>query len=325
MKANIALQRIITVASFLLLGAKGIAYWLTHSNAVLSDAVESLVNVAAALLGLYSLQLSARPRDRNHPYGHGKVEFLSASIEGSLILFAGVLIIIKAFYNFFRPQTLAALDYGVVILVTTAIVNFLLGRMAVRQGKRSGSPALLGSGRHLESDALSTFGILIAMVLLYFFPLYWIDNGVAILFGAWIAVMGFRVLRSAIAGIMDEADMALLERIVSHANQHRRPSWVDLHNMRVIKYGTVLHIDCHLTLPWYYSVMQAHEEVEALRNVMKGSLTNPVEFFIHTDACVPASQCRLCTMPDCRERQHPLERRQEWTLTATLTDRKHGT
>ncbi|MCS6990296.1 MAG: cation diffusion facilitator family transporter [Chitinophagales bacterium] len=324
MNKNLSLQRIITLASVLLLGAKTLAYVLTHSNAVLSDALESLVNLAAAFMGLYSLQLSAKPRDSNHPYGHGKVEFLSAGIEGSLILFAGVLIIAKAIYNFFRPQQLGALDAGLIILASTGIINFVLGRMAVRQAKRGHSPALLGSGRHLESDAYSTFGVLAAVVLLYFFPYSWLDNGVALLFGAVVSVMGFRVIRSAVAGIMDEADMHLLNQIIRFVNDRRRPAWVDLHNMRVIKYGAVLHVDCHLTLPWYYSVAQAHEEVHELRQVMMQSVQNPVEFFIHTDACVPQHQCRLCLLDSCPHRQHAFQMSQQWTLETTLADRKHG-
>ncbi|MCS6916653.1 MAG: cation diffusion facilitator family transporter [Chitinophagales bacterium] len=322
---NITLQRIITVASFILLAGKGIAYSLTHSNAVLSDALESLVNVAAALFGLFSLQLSARPRDSNHPYGHGKIEFLSAGIEGSLILFAGVIIVLKATYNFFRPQHLAALDYGILILASTGLVNYILGNLAVRRGKLTHSPALLGSGRHLQSDAFSTLGVLIAMSLLYFFPYHWLDNSVAILFGIIIAFMGFRVIRTAVAGIMDEADMELLGHMIHFVNNNRRPAWVDLHNMRVIKYGPVLHVDCHLTLPWYYSVAQAHEEVGELRNVMEKSVKNPVEFFIHSDACVPPDQCRICSLGDCAHRRQPMTYRQEWTLESTLADRKHGT
>ena len=123
---------------------------------------------------------------------------------------------------------------------------------------------------------------------------------------------------------MDEADYVLLKKIVTHLNEHRHTAWIDLHNIRVIKYGNVLHIDSHLTVPWYYNVREAHEEVEAMDREIEKAVGNPLEFFIHTDPCVPPSSCKVCMKQDCHVRQAAFEKRIEWNLETTLRNQRHG-
>lgn len=321
---NIRIQTWVVVTGMLLLVAKFIAYLLTHSNAILTDAMESIVNVVAGGIGLYSLHLSAKPRDADHPYGHGKIEFISASIEGAMVLFAGLIIIGKSIYSFFYPQTLHDLDIGILIILVTAAVNFALGMVCVRQGKNSDSLALTASGAHLKSDAYSTLGIIAALILIYFTGYKAFDNMIAIGMGIFICVTGYQVLRKAIAGIMDEADYDLLRKIISQLNQQRHQEWVDLHNMRVIKYGNVIHIDCHLTLPWYINVRDAHDQVSSVDDTIKKDFENPVELFIHTDACIPPVQCHICIMKHCTVREAPLTKKVEWNLETSLQNKKHG-
>ncbi|MFI5135538.1 MAG: cation diffusion facilitator family transporter [Chitinophagales bacterium] len=322
--SNVQLQLFVVIFGIILLVAKFTAYVLTHSNAILSDALESIVNVAAAFMGLYSLRLSAKPRDEDHPYGHGKIEFVSAAVEGSLILFAGVLVIGKSGFNFFHPQHLESLDVGLYIIVATGAVNYLIGFFAERQGHKTGSLALVSSGQHLKSDAYTTGGIIIGLILILIFKTGWLDNAVAILFGAWITFIGVRVARKALAGIMDEADYELLEKLISKLNANRQSPWVDLHNMRVSKYGTVWHIDCHLTVPWYFTVREAHKQIELLYDLVNKEFQNPVEFSIHTDYCLPPQQCKICILDSCNERKAMFERRVEWNLETVLKNEKHG-
>lgn len=321
---NIRIQRYVVLIGVILLVAKFTAYLLTHSNAILTDAIESIVNVAAAFMGWYSLWLSAKPRDDDHPYGHGKIEFVSAAVEGSLILFAGVMIVGKSTYNFFHSKQLESLDTGLIIIAGTGLVNYAAGFIAERQGRKSGSLALIGSGQHLKSDAFSTAGIIVGLIFILIFKADWLDNAVAIFFGCWIIFTGWIVMRKAVAGIMDEADYELLQVLISKLDENRRPSWVDLHNMRVIKYGTVWHIDCHLTIPYFFSIKEGHEEVVRIYMLAEKSFQNPVEFFIHTDYCLPPRQCRICTFQECTHRQAPFERKIEWNLENTLKNTKHG-
>ena len=322
-KKNIRVQRWVAVISVLLLAVKIIAYLITNSVAILTDALESIVNVVAGFVGLYSLHLSAKPHDEDHPYGHGKIEFISAALEGSMIFVAGFVIIYNAIKNIIQPEPLLRLDFGIALVVGTGIVNYLMGMVCVRVGKKNNSVALLASGKHLQTDTYTTAGIVIGLALIYFTQIFWIDSAVAIIFAFIIIYMGYRILRTSIAGIMDEIDSALLERIVSTLNSHRRPNWIDLHNLRIIKYGNKLHIDCHLTVPWYLNLHEAHKEIDAMTDGMREAFAEPVEFFIHTDGCMEF-QCPICDKADCPVRAHPLEKKIMWTVENISRDKKHA-
>lgn len=298
------------------------AYYLTQSIAVLTDALESTVNVIAGFIGLYSLYVAAKPRDEDHPYGHGKAEFLSAAVEGSLVIMAGLIIIYESIMDFIRPHTIQKLDKGIYLVALTALVNYIVGAVSIYKGKKNGSMALQASGKHLQSDTYSTVGIILGLVVIWFTGLTILDAIVSLIFAAIIIYTGYRILRSSIAGIMDEADMQLLRRIVAYLNAHRRENWVDLHNLRVIKYGGLLHIDCHLTLPWYLNLVEAHAEIDALTALFRQEFGESIEFFVHTDACMDFS-CPICTKENCSVRRHPFEGRVEWTLQNVIANKKH--
>lgn len=319
---NLNIQKWIAAISVLVLAAKFLAYYLTHSVAILTDALESIVNVAAGFIGLYSLYISAKPRDINHPYGHGKAEFLSAAIEGTLILSAGAIIIYKAIQHFVYPAPINSIDKGMIIVGITGLINLAVGFLGIRYGKRNQSLALIASGRHLTSDSYSTFGIVAGLLLISLTKLVWIDSAIAIVFGVFIIYTGYKILRRSIAGIMDEADEELLEKMVRVFNTNRKENWVDVHNLRVIKYGSILHVDCHLTVPWYLNVNEAHAEVEALGSLIKREFGESIELFVHSDGCLYI-QCPICIKSDCPVRHHPFEKRIEWTLGNILSDKKH--
>ncbi|HEU4575777.1 MAG TPA: cation diffusion facilitator family transporter [Chitinophagaceae bacterium] len=319
---NVKVQKAVAILSVLLLLIKIAAYYVTHSVAILTDALESIVNVVAGFIGLYSLFVAAKPRDLDHPYGHGKAEFLSAAIEGSMILSAGAIIVYSAVKNLVDPVTIHKLDTGIYLVAFTAIVNFLAGYLSFRKGRKNDSLVLVASGRHLMTDSYSTLGIIIGLVLIYFTGYIWIDSAVAIVFAAIIIVTGYRIVRQSIAGIMDEADGKLLRKMVHLLNAARRDNWIDLHNLRIIKYGSVLHLDCHLTVPWFLNVNQAHDEIEALGQLVKNGFGESMELFVHSDGCQPFS-CRICSKEQCTERKHNFEQRIEWTLDNILQDQKH--
>jgi cation diffusion facilitator family transporter len=321
-KQNIRVQKWVAGISVILLAAKFIAYYLTHSVSILTDALESIVNVGAAAIGLYSLTVAAKPRDRDHPYGHGKAEFISAAVEGTLISIAGAIIIYKAIQHLLTPVELHQLDTGIWLVAMTAIVNFIAGYYCIRTGKKNQSLALVASGKHLQSDTISTIGIIGGLVILYFTGYNWLDSAIAILFAGFTIYTGYRILRRSIAGIMDEADEKLLADLVELLNNNRRDSWVDMHNLRVIKYGSVLHVDCHLTVPWYLNVNEAHAEIDILAGLIREKFGESLELFVHSDGCLPF-QCHICRKSDCPVRQHEFEYRVDWTLENVSQDKKH--
>ena len=319
---NLRVQKWVAVISVLLLAVKFAAYYFTRSVAILTDALESIVNVAAGFIGLYSLFVSAKPKDKDHPYGHGKAEFLSAAVEGTLISVAGVLIIYKAVQQLFYPVEILELDLGIILVAITALINFLVGWYCVRVGNKNNSLALLASGRHLQSDTVSTIGIIAGLLLLFFTGKWWIDSAVAILFAGWTLFTGYRILRRSIAGIMDEADEKLISEMVAFLNENRRENWVDLHNLRVIKYGSMLHIDCHLTVPWYLNVHEAHGEIDILAQLIREKYGESIELFVHSDGCLPF-QCHICNNQDCSVRQEPFDHQITWTVENVAQDKKH--
>src|SRR5690606_23164735 len=289
---NFKFQRIIAVVGVLLFLIKVYAWYKTDSVAILTDALESTINVIAGFIGLYSLYLSSLPRDQNHPYGHGKVEFISASIEGALISIAGVVIIYEAINKLQYPNTVEQLDLGLILVAFTAVINYVLGFYAIKKGKKNNSLALIASGKHLQTDTYSTIGIIIGLIILYFTKIACIDSVTALIFAGFIIYTGYKILRESISGIMDETDELLLKEVVGFLNEERRPNWIDLHNLRIIKYGSTLHFDCHMTVPWYFNIEEGHKEVEALEATVINHFGDRIELFVHLDACKEYS-CKI--------------------------------
>jgi cation diffusion facilitator family transporter len=319
---NFKIQKYIAVISVALFLIKLFAWYLTHSVAILTDALESIVNVVAGFIGLYSLYISGKPKDQDHPYGHGKVEFLSAAIEGILIGIAGIFIIREAILNLYEPHSIQKLDYGIYLVGITAIINLLAGMICVKTGKKNNSLALIASGKHLMADTYTTIGIIIGLVLLFITGISWIDSVVAIIFALVIFYTGYKIVRSSIAGIMDEADMELLNKMVVFLNENRNPNWIDLHNLRIIKYGAMIHLDCHLTVPWYFNVHQAHDEIDRLSGLVKQHFGDSVELFVHSDGCLDFS-CALCEKMECEVRKNAFEKKIVWTMENISSNKKH--
>jgi cation diffusion facilitator family transporter len=319
---NFRVQFWITVLSVVLFLTKIIAYQFTHSLAILSDALESIVNVIAGFIGLYSLHVAAKPRDIEHPYGHGKAEFVSAAVEGGLIVAAGLMIIYETVLNFVQESPLQKLDTGLILIGTTAVINFVAGMICIRVGKKNSSAALQASGKHLQIDTYSTLGIIAGLVVILLTHLVWLDKLIALSMSVLIIFNGYKIIRSSLAGIMDEADMKLLNQFIKVLNENRRANWIDLHNLRVIKYGALLHFDCHLTVPWYLNVHEAHLEIDALAELIKKEFGDAIELFVHTDGCLPFS-CTICTKTDCTVRQQPMKGRLDWTMQNIISNKKH--
>ncbi len=320
---SISTQRLTLIVGGILLIIKFLAYFLTDSNTILTDALESIVNVVAGAFGLFSLSVSALPKDENHPYGHGKIEFISAAVEGILIIIAGLLILAKSAYNLNYPAPVHDVDTGLWIVAVAGGINYLLGVYVERVGKSNSSLVLVASGEHLKSDGYSSFGMVIGLAIIFFTDFLWLDSVIAIVFGVIIIFAGTKVIKSALSGIMDEVDYELVSEIVKVLNQNRHPDFIDIHNLRVIKYGAALHIDCHITIPWYFNTVQAHDQVKNLEDLLKLNTEKPVEFFIHVDPCLPLC-CLSCIKEDCPERKSDFQQKISWTTENIMLNKKHG-
>lgn len=302
--------------------SKFTAYLITHSNAILTDAVESIVNVIASGFAFYSIYLSAQPKDDNHPYGHGKVEFFSVFLEGGLIFIAGLLIVGKAFYNIFFPDEIENLLQGIGIIAFTGGINFALGTYMVRRGKDLNSLTIIADGKHLQIDSYSTLGLLIGLLLLYVTKIQQIDIVLSLCLGGYILFSGYKLVRKSIGGLMDESDFELIDKVVDIMDAHRIDSWIDVHNLRVQRYGHELHIDCHLTLPNYFDLIKVHEEVSRVDKLINEHVHVGTELFIHADPCLPEC-CHYCRMKNCPIRSEEKRIDIPWDTAIVVKNKKH--
>lgn len=310
--------------SILICAVKFVAWFITGSLVILSDALESIINVAAAAFAWYSIYLSNKPRDTEHPYGHGKIEFFSIGFEGAMILIAGIGILVQAVNSFIHPPSLQALTAGIWLTVAGGVGNFVLGYALVQTGKNRNSLTLTGNGKHILSDSYSSIGVLVAVVLILLTGYVWIDPLASVFAAAVIIFTGFRLMTKSVKGLMDEVDMKVVDELVAILKEKRKPSWIDIHNMRVQRFGNYYHVDCHVTMPYYYSLEQVHDEITKLdtilnTNFQKGS----IEFFIHTDPCI-SSSCSHCLLSDCAVRKHPFLQQIEWSKENLLPNKKHA-
>lgn len=317
-----AMQRVLA-AGVLIMILKFVAFFVTHSNSILSDALESIINITAGAFALYSLYLAAKPKDIDHPYGHGKIEFISAGFEGGLIFLAGIVIIVKSIFNLIHPTAIHQLDIGATLTAIAGLANYFLGRYLIAVGQKYKSITLIADGKHLQSDTWSSLGLVAGVVVIYFTNVVWLDNVFAILFGLIIIYTGYQLIRKSLAGLMDEADETLLQEVVEVLNKNRHTTWIDIHNLRVQQYGSSYHIDCHITLPWYDNLQTTHDELKNIEDLIIQKFHNRVELFIHPDPCIPTS-CGICAVVNCEYRKQPFVKTLDWTLQNMLTNEKHS-
>lgn len=308
--------------SFLLMLGKFTAYFITSSNAILTDAAESIVNVLASSFAFYSIYLSAQPKDINHPYGHGKVEFFSMFVEGILILLAGVLIILKSGYNLFYPPVVRDLFDGTIIVAVAGAVNFILGKTLIKESKNTNSLVLYADGRHLLTDAYSSAGLVLGLLAIYFTGNYHLDSLLSILMGLYIIFNGYKLVRKSVGGLMDESDFKVVKDVLDILNANRHDPWIDIHNLRTQSYGHELHIDCHVTLPYYYELNKVHDEISQIDTLINQKGFVRTEFFIHADPCLPQC-CHYCRVEACPVRSEVQTKDITWTPENVTRNHKH--
>jgi cation diffusion facilitator family transporter len=302
--------------------AKFVAFFLTNSNAILTDAAESIVNVLASAFAFYSIYLSTLPKDENHPYGHGKVEFFSAFVEGVLIGIAGIIIILKSSYDLINPSEIGQLYDGALIIGSTGLINLLVGLYLINTGKKNKSLTLEADGKHLLTDSVSSAGLVIGVVVIQLTQIFWLDGVISILLGLYIVFSGYKLTRKSVGGLMDESNIELVKDIVVILQENRHDSWIDVHNLRAQQYGADLHVDCHVTLPYYFDLNVVHREISSIDQLINIEGKYKTELFIHADPCLPAC-CNYCRMPNCSVRQEEFKGEIKWTMENVTKNQKH--
>lgn len=293
-------------AGSLILALKYVAFRVSGSTALMSDAYESVVNVVAAVFALGAIVFAGKPADRDHPYGHGKIEHFSAVFEGGLIALAAVLIIYEAVTALIKGPKLENLGLGVAINLGAGGLNGLLGLFLVRMGKRQRSKALEADGQHILSDFYTTLGIAAGLMLVKLTGLAWLDPVVALAVGLLLATTGFRLVRESSAALLDQEDPDVLAKLLKVMNKVRPPDVLAIHELRTLRSGRYTHVDIHIVLPEIYPIRKGHDLAEEFgRNAL---LEAGIEGELHThvDPCAQLF-CERCPLPDCPIRKVPME------------------
>lgn len=299
-------------AAVCIFGAKLLAYLLTDSAAILSDALESIVNIVAAAMAAFSVWYASQPADENHPYGHGKIEDFSAGVEGALIVLAAAGIVFAAVPRFFAPRPIEQVGLGTLLVVGATLANGVLGWYLVRTGQRLHSRAIEADGRHVLADVVTSVGVVVALGLVVLTDLTWIDPLMACLVAAHIVGSGLRLMRTSIGRLMDEADDDALERLAGYLDTHRPPEWIDAHELRAWWSGDVLHVDVHLVLPHYWTIEHSHRDAESFVRAVNAAIGLRCEVVVHVDPCSD-TWCSTCEVADCPVRAQPFATASAWT------------
>ncbi|MBI2300811.1 MAG: cation transporter [Armatimonadetes bacterium] len=270
----------------LLVATQFTAYFLTHSSAVLSDAMESVVNIAAAAFAIYSVRLSRSAADRRHPYGHYKIEFLAAAFEGALIFLAGLLIIAAAVPRLLRGAPTERLDFGLALVCGAAACNGLLGWYLIRIGRHLHSLTLEADGKHVVSDVWTSLGVVVGLLVVRVTGWSPADPLAAIVLALLIIVAGARLVVRSAYGVMDSVSPETVqqgERVLSAAVEAERIlGW---HKLRVRDVGAFRFVDVHIQLPEGASLAAGHDVAEELERELEDELA-PAGAIIHAE---PAS------------------------------------
>lgn len=323
---NFEFQKVIVVLGFTLMAIKFIAYGLTGSVAILTDATESIVNVVAACIGMYALYLSAQPADRTHPFGHGKIEIISSAIEGTMIIIAGGLIILESIRSFINPGEIGQLDIGLILVALAAVANYVVGRMAIRKGRKNRSPALEASGKHLCSDTYSSIGILIGLAVVFVaqsmgHDMRWLDSSIAVVFGIIIMYTGIGVIKKSVDDTMDRADESLISDVTKLICEYRHDDWIDVYNLRLIKYGPRIYIDMRIVLPRSMTIEQENVELEEVNEAVRAKFGDSVEMSITAVPCRDYD-CTHCQR-NCFERHADFISQMDWNSKMLCFGRPH--
>jgi cation diffusion facilitator family transporter len=301
------------VVGSILLGLKYSAYQLTGSTAILSDALESIVNVIAALFAVGGLAVAGWPADRSHPYGHGKVEFFSAAFEAGLITLAAALIIKEAGEALVFGHQVRQVEFGLLITIGTGLANAALGWYVLRTGKRYGSPALVASGVHVLSDFWTSVATAVGLGLVRSTGLDWLDAVVAGMVGLNLLWTGLRLVRHAAGGLLDEEDIGLLEQLMQAINTNLVPGVIRVHSLRALRSGRFSHDDAHLVVPEFWTVEEAHDFSHAFEHRVVRSLGKTGRMALHVDPC-RRQFCASCEVHPCPIRVQPFVARSWITL-----------
>ena len=251
---------------------KGVAWWITGSVGLLSDALESFVNLAGALMALAMLSLAAQPADDNHAYGHGKAEYFSSAFEGFLIAVAAVLIAWQAIARLFSPQPLESVGVGLVVSVVASLVNLVTARTLMGVGRRYRSITLEADAQHLMTDVITSIGVIVGVGLVWLTGWLWLDPVIALAVAVNILWTGWQLMRRSTAGLMDVVLPEEERRAIDAVLDGYRAQGLEFHALRTRQAGTRAFVTLHVLVPGDWTVQKGHDWSERIEGDIRGAV-----------------------------------------------------
>lgn len=265
-------------AALLTIALKTAAWFITDSIGLLSDAVESLVNLVGGLMALAMLTVAARPADEDHAYGHGKAEYFSSGLEGGLILVAAVSIGAAAVVRLLAPKPLEAVGVGLVVSAVATVINLGVALLLLRVGREQNSITLEANARHLLTDVWTAVGVIVGVGLVALTNWLWLDPVVALLVAANIVWTGVDIIRRSVGGLMDvslsKGDMAAVRKVL----QAHEQSGIQFHALRSRQSGARKFVSVHVLVPGDWTVHRGHELLDKIEADIRGALSDSVVF-----------------------------------------------
>lgn len=266
----------------IVLGLKFIAWYLTGSIALYSDALESIVNVVTAILALIAVRLAQRPADASLPYGYHKAEYFSAVLVGVMIIVAAILILREAYFGFLDPQLPEAPFEGLAVSIFATLINIGWAQYLRRYGKRVRSPALVADAKHLMTDVVSTIGVIIGLVLVYATGIAALDSILAALVALNILWSGWGVIRESVGGLMDVAVPPETQKTIREVISQNADGAIEAHDIRTRQAGKLTFIDFHLVVPGAMTVEAAHTICDCIEAKLREAVED-VQITIHVE------------------------------------------
>lgn len=275
--------RLSFIAGLGMLAGKWIAWSLTGSSAILSDAAESVVHILGVGMAAYSVWLSHRPADQGHPYGHDKVTYFSTGAEGSLILLAAAYIMYEAISMLLGEPQLRNLDAGAGIIALAAVINLALGLFLIRTGRNTGSLILVANGQHVLTDSWTSFGVFAGLGLALLTGWYVLDPIVALIVATNIVWTGTKLVRQSVAGLMDASDPELDAAVTHVLDAETLARSLRYHEMRARKSGSAVWVEFHLLFPPATTLEAAHRHATEIEQILTRALPYPVKVLSHLE------------------------------------------
>jgi len=312
-KTILRISKLSILGSIVIFGVKSYAFLITGSVALRSDAIESVVNIVAALFAFGALVFALRPADENHPYGHGKMEYVSAVFEGGLISLASVFIFLEASFAIIEGPQLRNLDIGLVWAAVGGALNGVLGLVILNGGRKLHSKALEADGHHIITDFWTSVGIVMGVLLVKMTGYVYLDPIMAIVVAALLARTGFKIMRPAFDALLDAEDQDLLAKILDKINTGPVNEVITVHKLRAMRAGRFVHIDVHMIMPEYLDVKEAHKLSHVFAEALLDSTGLQGEWHTHMEPC-RKNYCAVCPMKDCPIREGAFVARKKLTL-----------